>query len=359
MPAQNALEAHIKKLIRAHGPITVAHFMELALTHPEYGYYARRDPLGAQGDFTTAPEISQLFGEMVGVCFADYWLKLGAPSSFHLVELGPGRGTLMADILHATQHIPGFHTAMRLHLVEVNETLRTAQRKLLTHPAITWHSHFESILCDAPIFVIANEFFDALPIHQCVYTERGWRERMVALENDSLRFALAPAATPINNLLEESAPIGGVREISPSSLSAINAISKAIATKGGLALIIDYGYTEHAAYRDTLQALKSHRYHPILETIGEADLTAHVDFAALSEAASAHCPVWPVATQGHFLTTLGIRLRAEKLATQASEEQRKALQAALHRLLDPSQMGTLFKVLSFSQKQIAPAYVET
>ena len=273
--------------IKLGGPITIAEYMAEALGHPEHGYYRRRDPLGAAGDFTTAPEIGQAFGELLGLWCADCWEQMGRPRPVRLVELGPGRGTLMADALRAATVMPGFRQAIDLHLVETSPTLRARQRQALGDAAPAWHDRFETVPA-GPMLLIANEFFDALPVHQFQATAAGWRERLVALEagGDGFRPALASAPSPAAaliapNLDPAGLPPGSVVEVAPAGIALAGAIGARLTADGGATVIIDYGHAASAA-GDTLQAVRGHRRHPVLAEPGAADLTAHVDFAALA-----------------------------------------------------------------------------
>jgi NADH dehydrogenase [ubiquinone] 1 alpha subcomplex assembly factor 7 len=350
-----ALGQHIARLISETGPISVAHFMALALGHPKHGYYMTRDPLGAQGDFTTSPEISQMFGELIGLWIAETWIAQDRPSPFILAELGPGRGTLMADALRALRAVPGLLDALRLHFVETSPVLAAAQKQNV--PNATWHDRFDT-LPEGPLFLIANEFFDALPIRQFVRMERGWCERFVMLDDDSTADAphFVPAITPVplasDDLLSPSvrnAPVGSLAEVSPASGAFAEDIAARIARHGGAALIIDYGHAK-SAVGDTLQALRAHKFVDAFETPGEADLTAHVDFEALALAAraggaQAHGPV----EQGAFLHTLGIKERAEALKAKATPEQARDIDVAERRLTARDEMGSLFKVMALTR----------
>ena len=352
------LEEVLARRIRVHGPLTVAEFMAEALGHPEYGYYATRDPLGRRGDFTTAPEISQVFGELIGLWCADLWDRAGRPTPFILAELGPGRGTLMADALRAARVMPEFLAALRLHLVETSPVLRQRQHRALKHFAPSWHDSIASLPA-GPLFVIANEFIDALPIRQLVKTEDGWHEKLIGLsaEADRLAFALSPAPTPAAALVPEdlrAAPPGSICEINPAALAVADTITRRLVDAGGAALIIDYGYVKRAC-GDTLQALRRHQRHDPLDDPGTADLTAHVDFAALAEAAAAiGATVWGPAAQGAFLQGLGIASRTETLLAGATPGQAADIGAACRRLIDPGEMGTLFKVLCIAPPTLPP-----
>ena len=345
----NPLEELLARRIRTQGPLTVAEFMAEAVGHPEYGYYATRDPLGRRGDFTTAPEISQVFGELIGLWCVDLWDRAGRPTPFVLAELGPGRGTLMADALRAARIVPEFVTALRLHLVETSPVLRQAQHRVLKAFGPVWHDSIAS-LPHGPCLLVANEFLDALPIRQLVKTETGWHEKLIGLsaEADSLAFALSPGPAPSAALVPaelQAARPGSVCEISPASLAVADTIARRVVAEGGAALIIDYGHVKRGC-GDTLQAVRRHQRHDPLDDPGEADLTAHVDFAALAEIAAADgATIWGPVTQGHFLQGLGIAARVERLLAGATPGQAADIGTACRRLIDPAEMGTLFKVL--------------
>jgi len=345
----------LRQRIAQSGPITVAEYMATALQHPEHGYYRNADPIGAAGDFITAPEISQMFGEMIGLWCVETWQRLGGPKPFALVELGPGRGTLMADTLRAARVAPAFAAALRLHLVESNATLRKAQRVALRHAEPTWHDDLGTVP-DLPLIVIANEFFDALAIHQIEQTAKGPCERRITYDpaRNGFAFVAGPvdprARAALANDPRRDLPAGAVIEVSPDGLAICREIARRIRDKGGAALIIDYGPAVSAA-GDSLQAVRHHRPHPVLETPGEADLTAHVDFAALARAASAegaaaHGPL----AQGLWLRRLGIELRAKRLMDAATPAQADGIQKALERLVAPHAMGALFKVLALAPR---------
>lgn len=345
----------LARRIRQTGPLTVDEFMAEALGHPEHGYYRTRDPFGAEGDFTTAPEISQMFGELLGLWCVEMWRAMGSPTAVHLVELGPGRGTLMADALRAARLRPDFRAAAAVHLVETSPALRELQAATLRRAEPTlaplWHDSLAGVP-SGPLLLIANELFDALPIHQFQRTPEGWRERMVDWDpaGDRLAFVLGPASTALALLApaQRAAPIGAIAEVSPAALALAAEIARRVLADGGAAIIIDYGPMESAA-GDSLQAVQRHRPVDPLAAPGEADLTAHVDFAALGRAAreigaAVHGPV----TQGGFLAALGLELRAATLLQRASESQAESLRAAVRRLLGPDEMGTLFKALAIA-----------
>jgi len=336
-----SLKALLAARIAAQGPITLADYMADCLLHPSYGYYATRDPFGAAGDFTTAPEISQMFGELLGLALAQCWLDQGAPAPFTLAELGPGRGTLMADLLRATRGIPGFHVAMRLHLVEASPVLRAGQRAAIApHPA-RWLDTADQ-LPDQALFLIANEFFDALPIRQFTRDAQGWCETRVGVTDGRLTPGLTAATPfpPLDHRLHDTRP-GDIVEICPAATATVATIGQRIARHGGVALIVDYGgWISHG---DTFQAVAAHSHVDPFADPGQADLTAHVDFAALA-AASPTAHVYT--TQGEALLRLGIAQRTAALGRNLPPDGLAGLQADSHRLTAPSEMGTLFKLLA-------------
>ncbi|MCC5985368.1 MAG: SAM-dependent methyltransferase [Rhodobacteraceae bacterium] len=340
-----ALADILRRRIAATGPITVADYMRACLLHPEHGYYTTRDPLGAAGDFTTAPEISQMFGELAGLALAQAWLDQGAPAPFVLAEPGPGRGTLMADILRATRRVPGFQDAARVHLIEASPVLRAAQAAALAGHDVTWHTRLAD-LPQAPLVLIANEFFDALPIRQFVRRGDGWAERMVGLVDAALAFGLSDPA-PLAALAHRRAdtPEGAMVETCPEAPPLMAEIATRIARHGGAALIVDYG--DWRSRGDTLQALRGHAFDPPLAHPGATDLTAHVDFEPLAQAArSAGAAVAPLTPQGVFLERLGITARAQALARGLTGAARESHVRAHRRLTHPQEMGNLFKVLA-------------
>jgi SAM-dependent MidA family methyltransferase len=351
-----ALKARIAELIAAQGPISVAQFMALALHDPQEGYYATRDPLGR--DFTTSPEISQMFGELLGLWCAQAWADQGSPKKLRLVELGPGRGSLMADALRALKRIPAFLAGAEIVLIEASPVLREMQERRLSASGvtITWKSRFDEALADRPLFLLANEFFDALPIRQYVRKGGRWHERMVVAKKGELAFALAPIATPPAAVptARADAPEGGIFEIAPSALSLMEEIGRIIAAQGGAALVLDYGYGETAGHGETLQAIAGGGFADPLAEPGTADLSAHVDFAALTEAArrGGAAPFGPVA-QGAFLSALGLCARAAQLA-KANPAEASAIHAAAQRLIGESAMGRLFQALSVLPPEAAP-----
>ena len=342
------LAEEIRALVRDGGPIGVDRFMALALGHPTLGYYVTRDPLGAAGDFTTAPETSQMFGELVGAWAAAVWDAMGRPPAVRVVELGPGRGTLLKDALRVAARVPGFAAALDLHLVETSPVLREAQRGALAGSGrpLAWHADLAAVP-PGPAIVLANEFFDALPVRHYVRAPGGWHERLVGLQGDALAFGLAPDPEPAITL---KAPDGAVLEVGLVAQGIARELATRLVREGGAALVIDYGYAK-PAFAETLQAVRRHGFTDPLAAPGEADLSAQVDFGGLRRAAEAagaavHGPV----PQGAFLRALGIAQRAEALRARATPGQAESIAAALERLtgagtLQRRGMGEIFKAL--------------
>jgi len=335
------------------GPISVADYMADCLLHPTLGYYTTRDPLGAAGDFTTAPEISQMFGELIGLALAQTWIDQGRPAPFTLAETGPGRGTLMADLLRATQPVPGFHAAAEIALIEASPVLRATQQKTLNSHTPIWLDH-ASALPRQPLFLVANEFFDALPIRQFQRVGAGWAECLVGLQDGTLSFGLgAPAPHPALAHRLQDTTDGDLVEICPAAGPVITELAERIAEYGGAALIVDYG--DWRSQGDTLQALRGHQYTDVLAAPGQADLTAHVDFEALAHTAkSTGCAHTRLTPQGVFLERLGITDRTQALAKGQGGAALDDLITAHRRLTHPDEMGNLFKVLGLYPAKSAP-----
>jgi SAM-dependent MidA family methyltransferase len=339
--------------IREAGPISVADFMADCLLHPDHGYYTTRDPLGTGGDFTTAPEISQMFGELIGLALAQSWLDQGRPRPFTLAELGPGRGTLMADALRAAGSVPGFREAARIVLVEASPVLRARQAQALAGHDPQWIDS-AAALPRQPLWLIANEFFDALPVRQFLRDGPGWRERLVGLRDGALAFGLGQVAAhpALTGRLEDTRD-GDLVEIRPAAVPIIATLAGRIASHGGAALIVDYG--DWCSLGDTLQAVRGHARADPLAGPGSADLTAHVDFAALCDATrAAGCAHTRLTPQGIFLERLGISDRARALAAGLGGEALNDLVAAHRRLTHPEEMGNLFKVIGLYPSDTAP-----
>ena len=336
------LAATFRRLIRETGPISLAHFM----AESNARYYTTRDPLGAEGDFITAPEISQMFGELVGLWLADLWVRMGSRKHIHYVELGPGRGTLAKDALGAAARY-GF--APKVHFVETSPALRALQSAAF--PDCRHHNDLSTLPTDAPLLIVANEFLDALPIQQLVRSAEGWRERMVGLNGDELVYVVGDA--PVDHLVPPSwrkAPQGTLIETSRASVAVVAEIALRLKEQGGAALIIDYGGRELSAGA-TLQALKAHKKVDPLKFPGEADLTAHVDFELLQPVAVRYgAEVMGLATQGDWLRQLGIDTRLEALTRRNPADAAK-LKRQYDRLVGDDQMGVLFKVLGLTGRR--------
>jgi NADH dehydrogenase [ubiquinone] 1 alpha subcomplex assembly factor 7 len=345
----------IKAIIAQRGPITVEQYMQIALAHPEYGYYMNRDPFGATGDFTTAPEISQMFGELIGLWAAEVWTTMGSPRQVRMVELGPGRGTLMSDALRAARIVPEFREALDIWLMETSPTLAAMQHELLldSGAAISWAQSLREIP-DGPAIVIGNEFLDALPLRQFVRVNRHWRERTVRLNAESeLVFDIAAAPEPY---ISADAPNGEILEVNPAGHRFMFELGARLMKQGGAALLIDYGHST-TSFGDTLQALRAHRFVDPLAAPGDCDLTAHVDFAAMARSASATgAAVYGPIDQGDFLKAIGIDLRTKALAERAGAERADELQQARNRLVGKAkgEMGALFKAMAIAQRRLPP-----
>jgi SAM-dependent MidA family methyltransferase len=351
------LQSEIRKLIKSSGPMPVWRYMELCLTHPEHGYYVSRDPLGREGDFTTAPEVSQMFGELLGLWAASVWKAIGSPPMLRLIELGPGRGTMMGDALRALRVLPPLYQSLSVHMVEINPMLREKQRATLSGVRnIDWHDSIDEVP-EGPAVIFANEYFDVLPVHQAVKRETGWHERVIKLDDSGkLVFAAADAPTLRFEVLlpplVRAAPVGAVFEWRPDA--EIMKIARRVRDQDGAALIIDYGHLRSDA-GDTFQAIARHSFTDPLKNPGLADVTAHVDFQALVRAAEdlgarAHGPV----TQGDFLKRLGIETRAVTLMGKTTPEVSADISNALKRLTDSGRggMGSMFKVLAITEPNL-------
>jgi SAM-dependent MidA family methyltransferase len=359
------LEAEIRRRIAVAGPMPVSQYMALCLGHPEYGYYTTRDPFGVRGDFITAPEVSQMFGELIGLWAAAVWKQAGSPNKLQIIELGPGRGTLMKDALRAVHVMPGFHDAITVHLVEISPALRAQQERLVQQESsvpVFWHESLHDVP-QAPSVIIANEFFDALPVHQVVKAARGWHERCIEI-NAAGQLAFTTAADPIPHF--ENLLLPALREANEGAVfewrsdAVIMELGRRVARDGVAALVIDYGHAD-SELGDTLQAVRQHTYADPLVTPGHLDLTAHVDFEALVRSAEAFgAQSFGLLEQGEFLRRLGINTRAETLKEKASASAAKDIDSALVRLTghDRAGMGTLFKVMAFAHPSLGvpPAF---
>ena len=350
------LETEIRRLIAIAGPMPVADYMRLCLTHPKYGYYVTRDPLGAGGDFVTAPEISQMFGELIGVWLASVWRLMGAPEDVRVIELGPGRGTLIIDALRAAKVAEGFRAAVVLHLVEISTALRRFQEQRLDDIGVPtlWHAKLEDVP-GGPSIIVANEFLDALPVHQAIKQADGWRERVVEIGPDGdLAFGsgqtLQYFETTLPPRLRQAAE-GAIYEWRPDAFAL--EIGRRVRSDGA-ALIIDYGHTQ-CGFGETLQAVARHTFADPLRRPGQVDLTAHVDFEALAHTAESiggrvHGPV----LQREFLNSLGIDKRAAALKANASRERAAEIDLARGRLMASGSqgMGELFKAIAIADPKL-------
>ena len=350
------LDKDLVALIAQEGPISVERYMALCLSDPRYGYYMTRDPLGARGDFTTAPEISQVFGELIGLWCGECFRLMGAPASFMLVELGPGRGTLMADALRVLKIVPHFLERVEVHLVETSPVLRARQEATLKsfNATIEWHASIDS-LPTKPAIILANEFFDALPIRQFQKEAQGWHERLVGL-GDHNELVLGLSAETAPHLAPLKAEEGSVYEDARITATIMRSLARHLRSYGGVMLTIDYGHSK-SALGDTWQALAHHAYVDPLANAGEADLTSHVDFQKLSESAAAGgATVGPVITQRDLLLRLGLEPRMQQL-NRGNPDRSYDITKACLRLIDhttPQSMGQLFKALALSHPNFGP-----
>lgn len=346
----NSLGDRIAALIRAAGPISVADFMAICLFDPEDGYYTTREPFGAKGDFITAPEVSQMFGELVAVWLAEAWRTSGKPAPATIAEIGPGRGTLMKDLVRALGRIATDLAANAgFALVEASPRLADVQRVTLQQsgPAFTWHVTIDT-LPQTPLFMIGNEIFDALPFRQFVKQGDGWLERAVGLDSSgALMFGMGTASLAADAVPREArnAPDGSIFEIAPAREALMSAIAERIAAHGGAGLFFDYGHLK-PGLGDTFQGVRRHRSEGVFDNPGEADLTSHVDFSALAAAARARGLDSHVLTQAEFLLGMGLLERAGRLGQTADQDARQKISTDVERLAGPGQMGDLFKVLA-------------
>jgi NADH dehydrogenase [ubiquinone] 1 alpha subcomplex assembly factor 7 len=353
------LEAEIRKRIAMAGPMPVRQYMELCLSHPRHGYYTTRDPLGAGGDFITSPEVSQVFGELVGLWAASAWHRMGQPENVRLVELGPGRGTMMLDALRAVQAVPAFRSAIVLHLVEISPALRERQQQAMAalDVPMMWHDTFDDVP-DGPLIVLANELFDAFPVNQAIKQFNGWYERVIEIDPDgNLAFGISNDLIPLFDQLVPAgirdAPIGAIYEWRADNLPL--AIARRLVRENGAALVIDYGHVESAP-GDTLQAVGRHAFVSPLHSPGEVDLTAHVDFQAFALAAeSMGARICGPVEQAKFLRNLGVDKRAATLKAAAPPDKAAEIDSAVKRLLGEgrTEMGKLFKAIGIANPAIA------
>ncbi|EJF78703.1 Uncharacterized ACR, COG1565 [Candidatus Bartonella washoeensis] len=349
------LKERIKRIIARNGPITVSQYMALALTDPQFGYYRTQNPFGRTGDFITAPEISQLFGEMIGIWTLASWKAQSCPQPFILAEIGPGRGTLMDDVLRTIQKlcVPAFESA-EIFLIEISQNLAKEQKKRLSSYQKTIYSieNFDQIP-SGPLFLIANEFFDTLPINQYIKINGKWKERRITVnKNGDFTFIAVPRKLPSSCLQSyySEIPDGTIFEHAPSRHQIMRKISRRLIQMKGSALLIDYGASD-LAFGDTLQALSKHRFRDIFDAPGEHDLTSHVGFSFLKAIALKQGCFAEILEQGEFLFKMGLLERAKKLGAGKSATQQDKIRQDIERLAGPDQMGKLFKVLHVCDKK--------
>jgi len=337
----------------------VSKFMALALQHPDHGYYRQASPIGRDGDFITSPEISQVFGELIGLWLATAWDAAGRPQDSLLCEAGPGRGTLLSDALRAIrQTLPAFEAAAAIQLLESSATLRAQQAKTLSPIMPAWLDRFED-LPDRPLFLVANEFLDALPVAQFVFTEAGWCERMIGLDPDD-RLVFLPGVSPSAAAmaaglgLPDDVVAGDIHEVQPGALSLAREIASHLVRHGGAALLIDYG-GNHPAGQSTLRGIQRHQLVDPLTEIGDIDLTVDVDFQAIRQAAeTAGAAVHGPVGQGPFLEALGVAARRKALVAAAGLDRAATVEQAIDRLVDPDGMGKIFKVMAIAAPALGP-----
>lgn len=348
------LGERIARRIAAAGPMPLAEYMAICLNDPKDGYYARADTIGAKGDFITAPEVSQMFGELIGVwCYAA-WHAMGRPAKVALVEAGPGKGTLLGDMLRAARRFPDLAGAVDIHLIEASAAMIERQHKVIADSHFDARAHWHasiSELPELPTILVANEFLDVLPIRQYAKAGNVWHERCIGLgDSGSLVWSSGPALIDPSLLPPgaEREPDGAVFELAPAREAWVATLCERLAHHGGMALLIDYGHAE-SGYGDTFQAVRGHAHADPLGEPGLADLTSHVDFAALARIAAANgANASAIVTQGEFLIAMGLLERAGTLGAKADEVTRQRLQGEVERLAHPDRMGSLFKVLALS-----------
>ncbi len=347
----NRLKNHLIGLIKHQGDLPISEYMRLCLYHPTYGYYNQKAPIGRQGDFITAPEISQMFGEIVGLWAANIWHNMGNPSKLYLVELGGGYGTLMADMLRAQNIVKDMHKALEVHMIETSPSLTQIQKEKLTSLAydipLHWHKDISNLPQDAFLIFIGNEFFDALPVHHIQKKQESWYERCVTLDKaDNLMLTLSDESftPPATHPLIDEAKEDDILEFSTDALALMSQIAERIKKQKGACLFADYGYA-YPHFGETLQGIKEHEFVDILQNPGQVDITAHVDFGSLAQIAYVHdVKILPLLSQAAFLNILGIKERAEALKQKAPAEVIEAIDSQLHRLTGEKQMGNLFKI---------------
>lgn len=355
------LSEHLKAHIETKGPMSVAEFMSFGLNKFEDSYYVSNNPIGREGDFITAPEISQLFGEIIGAWCANIWQLYGSPKNFNLIELGPGKGTLMADLLRSTKSVKGFHDNLNICFVEINKQLQAKQEAAIAHPRVKWYKSFEEIEENFSI-IVANEFFDALPINQYIKLKGRWHSNIVDLNQDKKHLCINYQNT--NGELQEYLdkeygyiPEGGILEISDKSTALMRSITKVLKQESGAALIIDYGHMErkNRDFVSTLQCVKEHKFHPVFKDIGNADLSAYVDFCALEDISKIHGGItYGPITQKDFLSNMYIDVRKDILLSKTIDAGKiDSINSGYLRLMEKDQMGNLFKVMAVTSQKFS------
>lgn len=355
MKKAKTLSEFLIQTIKDNEPITLGAFMSHALCHPDYGYYMTRDPFGVRGDFTTAPEISQMFGEMIGAWVIDIWTKMGQPKRFNLIECGAGRGTLMADIMRVAQKVKGFDEVVQIKIIESSPILKKIQKETIKTPSVEWIDNVKTCSVDEPCIILGNEFLDALPVEHFRFMKRMWKQCYIDISGDEFTKKWGKLQTDIETLLPQIRVHGAIYEIAPARIEFIKECAAHLEKSGGAALFVDYGYARSKS-GETIQAVKNHEFVTVLTEIGECDITAHVDFESLLSVTGDHgMKNEPLVTQGDFLRSLGIEHRANALKNAAlkqfgvakGKEKAENIQNDLDRLIGQKQMGELFKVMCF------------
>ncbi len=347
----NNLEIFIAKQIERNGSMPLGEFMSIAMIHPQYGYYINSYPIGADGDFITAPEISQIFGEMIGAWVIDVWLQMGSPN-INLIECGAGYGTLMADIIRVGVKIPKFVDLVNICIIETQGNMRDKQKSKLSNYTVSWYDNISEIIANKPSIIIGNEFLDALPVEQLKLGNNGWQQRFVDFDGNGFKLIWKKADKHLLELLPDKTLSNKIYEISKAQIGFIKESSLLIKKLGGAALFIDYGHNK-SGYGETLQAVKKHKYSDILKDIGQSDITFHVDFAALKRNIPSYITSPSIVTQRDFLLSLGIKHRAKALINN-NIDMEDIIKKQLDRLISKDQMGDLFKVMCFYNGDIKP-----
>lgn len=362
---ENNLKKFLIKEINDKGPMTFGTFMSHALGHPQFGYYMTRDPFGTAGDFTTAPEISQMFGEMIGAWIIDIWAQMDAPKRINIIECGAGRGTLLADIIRIAQSVDKFHASVHLHIIETSCVLRKAQKQSLTGCDIQFHNSLDIGFADGPCIIVGNEFLDALPVEQIRFKNKKWEQLYLGCKSSSdFGFLWLEASENVKEIAPKTPLAGSIYEVSPERLEFMKQCITLLKKQSGALLFIDYGHVK-SSHGETVQAIQNHQYVPVLHNIGNCDITAHVDFGILKNTLNQAGLYTPdIITQGGFLKNLGIEHRARALQNVAyqknghlkGQKQAQLIAKDLNRLVEKGQMGGLFKVMcALTDQNIKPA----